>query len=422
MQQIKQIGDFLAEHEGKMFELLKELVTLQSHSHNKEGVDQVGRRIEQSLKGLPLLCRRIRQHGFGDHLLFSTQAAMHGEVGERKNILIVGHMDTVFPEDTDFTSYLEDEDNCYGPGVIDMKGGLVVTIFAIKALDALGLLNDLPLVLVFTSDEEIGSPGSTSLLRRLAVNACCGLVTECGGIEGQVVTGRRGKRGYHLEVHGRAGHAAFAGSNKASAIIEISHKILAMEALNDPKTGQVVNVGTVQGGIGANTVAEYAAAEIDSRYCSEEAGRKLQQQFEMIVGTSIVNGVDACLQVTHDRPLMEGTRENKKLFALFKEQATQLGIELCEEFRAGVSDANTLAGEGVPVLDGLGPVGEFDHSDREYMRKASLVGRCHLLAATLPIIAALFSGQETAGDEKNPVMKKNIGNKDDSLSSRTAGL
>ena len=388
-----QIGDFLAQHEGRMFDLIKELVTLQSNSHNKKGVDQVGRRIAQSLKGLPLLCRRIRQHEFGDHLLFSTQAAVHGEAGERKNILIVGHMDTVFPEDTDFTSYLEDEEKSYGPGVIDMKGGLVVTIFAIKALDALGLLNDLPLVLVFTSDEEIGSPTSTPLLRELARHACCGLITECGGMQGQVVTGRRGKRGYHLEVHGRAGHAAFAGCNKASAIIEMAHKILAMEALNDPETGLVVNVGTVQGGIGPNTVAEHAVAEIDTRYCSEEAGRKLQQQLEMIVGSSTVNGVSACLQVTHDRPLMEASKGNKKIFALFKEQATQLDIELCEEFRAGVSDANTIAGEGVPVLDGLGPVGEFDHSDREYMRKSSLAERCHLLTATLPMIAALFSDQ-----------------------------
>jgi glutamate carboxypeptidase len=252
-------------------------------------------------------------------------------------------------------------------------------------------LTDLPLVLAFTSDEEIGSPTSTPLLRELATHACCGLITECGGMQGQVVTGRRGKRGYHLEVHGRAGHAAFAGSNKASAIIEMAHKILAMEALNDPKTGLVVNVGTVQGGIGPNTVAEHAAAELDTRYCSEEAGRELQQQLEKITDKNTVNGVNASLQVTHDRPLMAATKVNKRLFSFFDGQAQKLDIPLVEEFRAGVSDANTLAGEGVPVLDGLGPVGEFDHSDREYMLKSSLPERSLLLAATLPDIAAGFS-------------------------------
>ncbi len=386
--------EFFSCHEGEMFALLKELVTIQSGSLNKAGVDQVGRAVRQALADLPLLCKRIRQDELGDHLLFSTPAAKHSEAGERKNILITGHMDTVFPRDTDFTWYLEDENKAYGPGVIDMKGGLVVTIFALRALAAQGVLAELPIMALFNSDEEIGSPTSSPLLRELATDVCCGLVTECGGLQGEVVTGRRGKRGYHLEVHGRAGHAAFAGKNKASAIIEIARKILAMEALNDPETGLVVNVGTVQGGIGPNTVAEHAAAEIDTRYCSEAARQQLQQQLEAITRKNNVDGVSASLQVTHDRPLMEAGVANKKLFSLFAEQAEELGIPLCQEFRAGVSDANTLAGEGVAVLDGLGPIGEFDHSDREYMLKSSLVQRSQLLAATLPKIADAFRTRE----------------------------
>ncbi|HHB77258.1 MAG TPA: M20 family peptidase [Desulfobulbus sp.] len=391
--------EFFSCHEGEMFALLKELVTIQSGSLNKEGVNQVGRAVRQALADLPLLCRRIRQDELGDHLLFSTPAAKHSEAGERKNILITGHMDTVFPQDTDFNWYLEDENKAYGPGVIDMKGGLVVTIFAIRALAAQGVLAELPIMALFNSDEEIGSPTSSPLLQELATDVCCGLVTECGGLQGEVVTGRRGKRGYHLEVHGRAGHAAFAGKNKASAIVEMARKILAMEALNDPETGLVVNVGTVQGGIGPNTVAENAAAEIDTRYCSEAAGQELRQQFDKITAKNNVDGVSASLQVTHDRPLMEAGKANKKLFGLFAEQAEEFCIPLCEEFRAGVSDANTLAGEGVPVLDGLGPIGEYDHSDREYMLKSSLLERSLLLAATLPKIADAFS---KAGLARNP--------------------
>ncbi len=386
--------NFFLENREKMFALLRELVTIQSGSLNKEGVDRVGRVIERSLADLPLLCRRIRQDELGDHLLFSTPAAKHDAAGERKNILITGHMDTVFPQDTDFTWYLEDADKAYGPGVIDMKGGLVVTIFALRALAAQGLLADLPIMVLFNSDEEIGSPSSTPLLRELATDTCCGLVTECGGLQGEVVTGRRGKRGYHLEVHGRAGHAAFAGKNKASAIIEIARKILAMEALNDPESGLVVNVGTVQGGIGPNTVAEHAAAEIDTRYCSEVSGRELGRMLDSITAKNNIDGVSASLQVTHDRPLMEAGVANKKLFSLFAEQAQEFGIPLCEEFRAGVSDANTLAGEGVPVLDGLGPIGEYDHSEREYMLKSSLMQRSQLLATTLPKIADAFCTRE----------------------------
>ncbi len=394
MQRSKQSMDFFVKNREKMFALLKELVTIQSGSMNKEGVDRVGRAVKRALADLPLLCRRIRQDELGDHLLFSTPAVKHGAAGEGKNILLCGHMDTVFPQDTDFTWYLEDEDKAYGPGVIDMKGGLVVTIFALRALAAQGLLADLPIMVLFNSDEEIGSPASTTLLRELATDACCGLVTECGGLQGEVVTGRRGKRGYHLEVHGRAGHAAFAGKNKASAIIEIARKILAMEALNDPESGLVVNVGIVQGGIGPNTVAEHAAAEIDTRYCSEASGLELGNRLENITANNRIDGVSASLQVTHDRPLMEAGAANKKLFSLFAEQAQKIGIPLREEFRAGVSDANTLAGEGVPVLDGLGPIGEYDHSDREYMLKSSLVSRSRLLAATLPRIAGAFCTRE----------------------------
>ncbi len=389
------VEKFFLENREKMFALLRDLVTIQSGSMNKEGVDRVGRVIERSLADLPLLCRRIRQDDLGDHLLFSTLAAKHGANRAGKNILLCGHMDTVFPQDTDFTSYLEDEDRAYGPGVIDMKGGLVVIIFALKALHAQGLLADLPIMVLFNSDEEIGSPSSTPLLQELATDACCGLVTECGGLQGEVVTGRRGKRGYHLEVHGRAGHAAFAGKNKASAIIEIARKILAMEALNDPETGLVVNVGTVQGGIGPNTVAEHAVAEIDTRYCSETSGRELGRMLKSITTKNSINGISASLQVTHDRPLMEAGVANKKLFSLFAKQAEKIGIPLCEEFRAGVSDANTLAGEGVPVLDGLGPIGEYDHSEREYMLKSSLVQRSRLLASTLPEIADAFCNRET---------------------------
>ena len=397
---------FFSGHGRDMFALLEQLVRVQSNSLNKPGVDEVGRLVEQALADLPLICRRYQQDDLGDHLIFSTTAAGYGVTdngkGEvkGKNILIAGHMDTVFPKDTDFNWYREDADNCYGPGVIDMKGGLVVTIFALRALDTLGLLTKLPLVVIFTADEEIGSPTSTPLLLQQAEYACCSLITECGGIHGEVVTGRRGKRGYHLAVHGRAGHAAFAGPDKASAIVEIARKIPAMEALNNVENGLVVNVGTVHGGIGPNTVAEHAAAEIDTRYCSEEDGLALQKKIEAIAAASHVGGVTASLQVTNDRPLMEATKGNKELFLLFAEQAGKSGIPLAEEFRSGVSDANTLAGAGVPVLDGLGPIGEHDHSNREYMRKSSLIERCRLLAATLPKIGSRFCGQAISSDEK----------------------
>ncbi len=385
------VAQFLAGQEQAMFGLLEELVCIQSYSHNKQGVDTVGQAIAASLAGLPLTCTRHRQEQYGDHLVFTTPAAEQKETGkQQKKILVIGHMDTVFPPESGFNNYWDEGDRVRGPGVIDMKGGLVVTIFAIKALHAAGLLADLPLVLLFNSDEEIGSPSSTLLIKELAPACCCGLVTECGGMNGEVVVGRRGKRGYHLQVHGQAGHAAFAGRDKASAIVGLAHMVLAMEALNNAEAGTVVNVGTVRGGIGPNTVAEHAEAEIDSRYMSEQAGRDLLQQLEKIVATPAVVGVSAELAITHDRPLMQATEGNRKLFQIFAKKAQELDLPLQDEFRSGVSDANTLAGKNIPVLDGLGPIGEHDHSDREYMIKKSLPERTQLLAESLPQVARHF--------------------------------
>ncbi len=333
---MQEITSYLGSHVQAMFTLLEELVCIQSHSLNKAGVDAVGRAVKKSLAGLPLSCTRHSQRKHGDHLVFATQAAEQNQGTGKKNILITGHMDTVFPEDSPFNWYRDEEDRVQGPGVIDMKGGLVVTIFAIKALHAAGLLEKMPLMLLFNSDEEIGSPSSTPLIKDLAASCCCGLVTECGGMQGEVVVGRRGKRGYRLQVHGRAGHAAFAGQDKASAIIGLAHNILSMEALNDPEAGTVVNVGTVRGGIGPNTVPESAEAEIDSRYMSEEAGRILQEKLTEIAASTSVPGVSADLNVTHDRPLMKDSPANLELFRLFADVAKELNIPLQSEFRSGV--------------------------------------------------------------------------------------
>ncbi|MBW2328978.1 MAG: M20 family metallopeptidase [Deltaproteobacteria bacterium] len=368
----------LSDREQEMFTLLQKMVLIQSGTRNKKGVDRVGQLVGNYLADLPLSCKRIEQKQLGDHLVFTTPAA-----GLGKYILITGHMDTVFPEDTDFNWYREDTTKIYGPGVIDMKGGLVVTMSAVRALADTGLLEQIPLVLVFNSDEEIGSPTSIPLVEELARGACCALVTECGGIEGQVVTGRRGKTGYRLDVHGRAGHAAFAGKDKASAILELCRLVPEFENLNDAETGLVVNVGVIEGGVGQNSVAEHAGALIDSRFCSVEQGESLQRDIFQLAAVPGIPGTRSRITVTNRRPVMIQSAANQKLYSIIRQQAGKLGIRISDELRQGVSDASNIAGQGVPVVDGLGPVGENDHSDREYMIKDSLPARCRLLAASI---------------------------------------
>ncbi len=374
----------------EMFDLLRDLVIIQSGTRNRDGVNRVGQRIRAALAGLDLETEVIDGNGFGDHLVFRSRGALAG----RPSILITGHMDTVFPADTTFTGYRREGDRIHGPGVIDMKGGLVVTICAVRALARAGLLAHLPLILLFNSDEETGSPSSIPLLKRMAGESCCALVTECGGVNGEVVTGRRGKTGYRLDVHGRAGHAAFAGPDKASAILELAARIVRLEACNDPGSGVVVNVGRVEGGIGPNTVAEHAMALVDTRYPDRATGKRLQEEIRRICSGPAAASTRCELSVTNQRPVMERTDANLRLFRLLAEVGKELAITVREEIRQGVSDANTLAGEGLPVLDGLGPVGEFDHSDREYMRARSLEERTLLLANFLPRLADLFRDRD----------------------------
>jgi len=371
--------------ERNLFSLLRDLVNIQSGTRNREGVNRVGRRICEALHPSGLSCRIIAgQQGFGDHLLFATPAA-----GTRSRaILLIGHMDTVFPQDTSFLRYQEKGDRITGPGIIDMKGGLAVMIGAALALARTNRLADLPLRLLFTSDEETGSPTAEPLLAELAPLTACALVMECGGMHGEVVTGRRGKRGYRMEVRGRAGHAAFAGPDKASAILEMAKRIPALESLNDPGRGLVVNVGQVRGGIGPNSVPAQAEAFIDTRYQTREDGVRLAHQIKAIVQRPGPSGITVHLEVTGERPVMEPVPRNKALFDIFRQVARELSIPIREEIRAGVSDANSLAGLGVPVLDGLGPIGEFDHSDREYMLKDSLMARTRLLTLALPLVAS----------------------------------
>ena len=369
---------YIEDHRAEMIVLLKKLVLIQSGTYNKAGVDRVGSLIADTIEPLGLAFETIPLKSYGDILVASTPSA-----GDTENILLLGHMDTVFPEDTDFDWWREDEKNVYGPGVVDMKGGLVVGIYALKALEACGLLHEIPLRFIFNSDEEIGSPGSGPVIASETGRSSMAFVLECGGLENQIVTGRKGRIGIKLETRGRAGHAAFAGKDKASAILELAHKIIELERLNNPASGMTVNVGRVNGGTGPNSVAESAWALVDVRFSSRKEVKFFNAQLDESIGRPVIAGTITKWEVVGRRPPMEQTAGNRDLFRVVREQAGKLGMTVVEEYRVGASDANSVASQNIPVIDGLGPVGAMDHSDREYMVKDSIVDRCQLLALSI---------------------------------------
>jgi len=373
------LNTYIRNNSTKMFKLLESLVLIQSFSHNKAGVDAVAQRIAAALAPDHIACETVKQASPGNHLIARTPAATSG----KPQILLVGHMDTVFPADTDFNWYKEDAAHCYGPGVADMKGGLVAGIFALKALASQDLLADIPLTFIFNSDEEIGSGSSRALIRQEARRSVFAFVLECGGLNGEVVTGRKGNIAINLDVKGQAGHAAYAGPDKGSAILELARKTIAFESLNEPEKGITVNVGLVTGGIGSNTVAENAAARIDFRFAASEDYDTLKEKIEALATRCSVPNTTATYAVTSTRPPMPVCSENEELYEGVASAAAALGFEVAAEHRQGVSDANLIAAENVPVVDGLGPVGAKDHSADEYILKNTLPQRALLIAGSI---------------------------------------
>jgi glutamate carboxypeptidase len=208
-------------------------------------------------------------------------------------------------------------------------------------------------------------------------------VLECGGLSGEAVTGRKGRLGIRLEVFGKAGHAAFITRNKASAILALAHKIVALEALNGQREGLTVNVGRIEGGIGANSVAEYARAETDVRFITKAEADFFEERLAEITEDGRIAETSAKAERVSFRPPMEQTGRNRALLRVIASQAEALHLPLKEELRSGVSDANFIAQENISVIDGLGPIGGQDHSDREFMIKESLIQRCQLLALSM---------------------------------------
>lgn len=372
------LAAFLRQREGEMAEQLKRLVLIPSGSGNKAGIDRLCGVLDEMLASLPLSRRIIPQDRYGDLLIASVP-----DTATVPRILLVGHMDTVFPADSPFCGWREDERHFYGPGVADMKGGLIVAIYALKALAAVGLLQKLPVTVIFNSEEEIGSPVSHPLIVAEAKRSAMAFVLEAGGPQGEIATGRKGRLALTLSTGGVAGHAAKVTENKKSAILDLARLIVDLEGLNGQYPGLSVNVGQVGGGIVPNSVPEAAWAALDVRFSDIGGSAFFAARWEELLTRRRGEGMTVAVETIDRTPVMAATDKNRALFAVIAGEARGLGVSLREDFRAGASDANAIAAAGTPVVDGLGPVGGGEHSDREYLLRQSLGTRSALLALSL---------------------------------------
>ncbi len=357
---------------------LEELTLAESPSSVPESQDRPRALIAERLEGLGF--RTFRQSGKrnGGNLLARPRARVRGTPAQ----LLVGHYDTVWPLGTlKDMPFQVDGNQVRGPGVYDMKGGITQIVFALGALEHFGLRPTVMPVVFANSDEEIGSRESTRYIRWLAQCAERAFVLEPSlGREGKLKTARKGVGRFTVRIKGQAAHAGLDPEKGASAILELSHVVQALFALNDPEKGVTVNVGMIEGGLRPNVVAPESGAVIDVRVRTQDDADRV---------TSAIHGLKPSVPGTRleiegaiGRPALEPTPRNRKLWSIAKELSLEIGLDLQNGTAGGGSDGNTTS-LYTATLDGLGPVGDGAHAPHEFLYLDETLQRTALLALLL---------------------------------------
>jgi glutamate carboxypeptidase len=300
-------------------------------------------------------------------------------------------MDTLWKPDLSFNKLFQKGDKLIGPAVHDMKGGLTVIVWALKILHNCGFLDELPIKVVFNSDEELGSVDSKKIFLGFKDKVSAGLVYEDGGVGGTVVTKRVGITDYHLEATGIASHAGLYYGPKSSALLEIAHRIIWLESLNQAREILTVNVGIAEGGLATNIIPDKAKCSFEIRFWDN---KDLEKTLEIINSNILKPNVEGChlklIEGKH-RPPLSKSEAGEKLFNLVLDISSLLGQKVVEEHRNGGSDASWLSAVNIPSIDGLGPIGDLDRTEEEYVITETIFERIELTASLL-LSSKLYEG------------------------------
>jgi glutamate carboxypeptidase len=371
------ILDHLRSRRQSMIADLRRLVEHESPSRDKPSLESLGQVLADRLSELGGEVELVDQAGTGEHIL----ARFPGR-GEARPAMVLGHYDTVWPIGTLSRMPFREEAGClFGPGVYDMKASLVLLLEVLAALRGLHLILPRPLTVLLTSDEEIGSPSSRSLIEEVARESQYALVLEPPLADGSLKTARKGVGRFTIEVEGKAAHAGVAPELGANAIVELAHQIVRIQALIQPGAGTTLNVGVVHGGTTANVVPAWALAQVDVRATGMAAAAEVERGLRGL--EPVTPGTRISVRGDFGRPPMERTAAVAGLFERARQIGRGLGLELTEGSTGGGSDGNFTAALGVPTLDGLGVQGGGAHADDEHIVIDSLPERAALLAALL---------------------------------------
>jgi glutamate carboxypeptidase len=365
---------------------LERLVNIDCGSYTPEGVDEVGRFVTAFLHGLgaEVDIRPDPSGRFGSTVVGRFDGSPDGP-----RLLLIGHMDTVFdPGTAAERPYRVVDGIARGPGVTDMKSGLLAGLYALKAIVAeAGGLPYERLTFIANPDEEIGSPSSTPHIRAAAADADACLVLECARANGDIVSARKGILETRMTVHGRAAHAGVEPEKGRSAILEAARVVRELHALNGRWEGVTVNVGKISGGTRPNVVAERCELEVDVRATTADGLREAEEAVRAVAASTEVPDTTVEVDVHVSWLPMEKLARSGRLADHARAIADRLGFAVADAATGGASDANTTSGMGVPTLDGLGPIGGNDHSPAEYLEVDSIVPRTTMLAGLLLAIA-----------------------------------
>ncbi len=356
----------------KYLEDLAELVKINSYTQNKEGIDKVGALMKLWMEEIGFNTIQYERKDIGNHLLFTSPKT------NNKKILLLGHNDTVFSPNT-FETYKEDENWIYGPGVCDMKGGNIVALQSLRNIyKKNGKIKDIDFLLV--SDEETGSDDSSFITSELAADYDYCFVFEAAGPNLEVVTARKGVGTFTITIEGKAAHAGTSYINGVDANLEATYKIQKLSELTNLEIGSTVNVGKIDGGIGANTISPKCTLLLETRFSKDSQKDFILSELQKITDTSYVKGTKSKLSGLIQRDVME---ENKKHLKFIEKLKKITNEEILTENRGGVSDANITSSNGLLTIDGFGPYGDGDHTIHERALKSSFNQRINLVTKIL---------------------------------------
>ncbi len=378
---LRPLKDWFAERLDAMLAELGWLVEQETPSGAKAALDRTQEQLAERFREAGAHTEIISSPT-GNHLL-----ARVGPVVTEGQLFVIGHVDTVWPMGTLVRKPFQIEaGRAYGPGVYDMKAGLIMLLFALRALQEHKLTPNRSLTFLVSADEEVGSHTSRTLIEQEARKAAGVLVLEPPLENGAVKTARKGVGLYTLKVQGRAAHAGVEPEKGINALVEMAHQILAINALNDYPKGTTLNVGVLEGGTRPNVVPAEATAKIDLRVSTMAEAERISTALQTL--QTVLPGAKLELQGGLNRPPFERTPTVVDLFqqAAAIAEAIQTGESLQEGATGGGSDGNFTAALGIPTLDGLGAVGAGAHAEHEQMQIDSLPRRAHLLTGLLAVL------------------------------------